>query len=285
MNEVNDTTIVSNAKHVWLESQASSSTENFQSGIGLSLSSEEHVSKTFSAQNSINPIVTAAMPLLSLASKLYNSENYDDIAKLHANLTHEIKAFETQSKNFGVRSENILAARFVLCALFDEIILNTAWGNETSWGNYKLLPSFQHESDADEKFFTILNRLSADAAIYIDILELMYLSLNIGYCGKYRFLDNGLQYRSVLMDKLYHTIRMQRGEFSKNLSLPPSAIVKKLTTPIRRFKPWKTLIITTLLLVGISVGFHYLVNINATTINQNLDQLIQPLHQQTRNSS
>ncbi|MCW5590120.1 MAG: type IVB secretion system protein IcmH/DotU [Legionellales bacterium] len=227
---------------------------------------------TFSAKQGINPLVTAANPLLSLASQLHLQTHYHDIHQLHADLVHEIRAFSTRAKQLNIKSETIQVARYVICALFDEIILQSAWGNETLWGKYRLLATFKHDAEADERFYTILNRLCQDAVIYIDIIELMYLSLSVGFFGKYRFAEQGVAKRSELMDKLYHLIRMQRGEFSQNLSLPPPA--QHCLKQRKPFSPLRNLLITASLLIILCVGFNVMIQVSSAPLQQHLQQII-----------
>lgn len=248
----------------WLPNTANHHNSEFEFGCYQPL--------TFTAKQGINPLVTASAALLSLASQLHLQSDYEDTHTLHEHLVYELRAFTTSAKQLGISSDIIQAARYSLCALFDEMILNSAWGNETNWGQYRLLAKFEQAEQADEQFYAMLNKLCTDPTTYIDIIELMYLCLSIGFVGKYRFSDDGVAKRSELMDRLYHLIRMQRGEFSKKLSLPPPPAEYQRKTKV--FTPWRSLIITSVVLVGLCFGFNFLIQNNSTSLKHNLSQII-----------
>lgn len=185
----------------------------------------------------INGLVTAGEPIFSLLNKLRFTTEYADIAQLHEHLAHEIRVFEIHAKNAGYRSEMIQAARYALCALSDEIIMQTSWGRASSWHNYKMLMLFHLEPSADERFFHILERLQEDALVYLDILELFYLCLSMGFMGSYRHTDGGLHSIASIRDNLYHLLRLHRGEFSKLLSTPLANLPAATKHAQRLFNP------------------------------------------------
>lgn len=219
------------------------------------------LSSTFSYEVSatINPLVTAAAPLLTLATQLQEQRHAPDLKTLHTTLCQEIKTFETKTRASGYSSTISLAARYFLCALLDEMIIHTLWGDH-HWNAYTLLNTFQHESSSDERFFAILERSSEDAITNIDLLELAYLCLSMGYQGKYRKTSDNAAL-TTLMDKLYQLIREVRGEFSKCLFITP--IVKPIFKPKRWYTRWRlpplwaVLLVTIVVLFSIYLPYHH----------------------------
>ncbi len=175
-------------------------------------------SKVYTATLGINPLIAAASTLFTLAAKLRESEAYTDINGLYQQLTHEIRAFENNAQAQKYRSDIILVARYVLCALLDEIILNTSWGKISNWERHKLLITFHSEQNGDERFFAILDRIIEDPALHIDLLELLYLCLNYGFEGKYRYQENGRAMLETIIDRLFERIRYQRGDIKKDFT-------------------------------------------------------------------
>ena len=82
----------------------------------------------FDVSIAINPLAAACAPLLSIATKLRDQDQSPNLPKLYESLSLEIKLFEEKAYSLGYRSPVILAARYFLCALIDEIISCTAWG-------------------------------------------------------------------------------------------------------------------------------------------------------------
>jgi type VI secretion system protein ImpK len=222
--------------------------------------------KTFTVSCGINPLVTAASPLLSIAGKLRNADHYADIDSLYHGLIHEIKAFEHQALSQGYRSEVILVARYILCATLDDLILHTTWGNSSDWGHQTLLMAFQKETNGEERFFVILERLNEDPALHIDMLELIYLCLSLGFQGKYRQGNDHKNILDEIIDDLYQAIRWQRGTLSKQLlvrsSTPPATVATQHAPAIKDPVPWGliSLLLLTLLftvIISIRYGLHH----------------------------
>lgn len=231
-------------------------------------------SKLFSITAHINPLVNAAGTLLAIASALQNLTTPPDMTQLYLDLCHEIKAFENKAQAANYRSQNILAARYILCTLIDEIILKTLWGTHSQWKNKNLLITFQNEPWGGERFFVILERCCEDPTLHIDLLELMYISLSMGYEGKYSHLEKGYQQLNIVIDTLYEIIQQQRGEFSQKLFLQPFTNVITNNKLRHWLLPTFICIIATFtLLTIIYISFNHRLHTHAATIFQQLQQL------------
>ena len=177
--------------------------------VNLTAATSYYRSKLFTTFHSINPLI--APPY----------------STLHKNLVHEMKAFECQTQNHGYRANTILAARYVLCALADELILNTQTDDKLEWKKQTLLQTFQCESSGSDRFFLILERSREDPLLYIDLLELIYVCLRFDFKGKFRDKLKGHEELQCLTDNLYHCIREQRGDISNALSDYKPGTIKK----------------------------------------------------------
>ena len=172
-------------------------------------------SKSFTVNSTVNPLVALAMPILTTAANLSELAESPNLSELQHDLSYEISAFENAAHARGYRSQLILAARYQLCAFVDECVMQSTWGKKVQWHEHSLLQQFQHEAWGGERFFLILDRCLEDARLYIDMLELSYFCLKSGYKGK--FLTEHSDELTQIHDKLYRTIRHQRGEMSKQL--------------------------------------------------------------------
>jgi type IV/VI secretion system ImpK/VasF family protein len=171
--------------------------------------------KAFAATIGINNLINAADPLFMFVTKLRKITVAPDPSSLQQNLHHEIKAFEHKMQNLGYHTKIILAARHILCLFLEEMISKTSWGQ--SGYKFNLLNSSHSDDHQNDRFFLILDKSLTDAAGHLDILELIYVCLRFGYEGKYRDIEKGYPELRLATDNLYHTIREQRGEFSKSL--------------------------------------------------------------------
>jgi type VI secretion system protein ImpK len=133
-----------------------------------------------------NPIVQAAAPLLTLGARLSTVVQQANIATLRQQAIQEVRSFEERMRTSGVAPEDSVVARYILCTFVDSAVLNTPWGAQGDWAGQSLLVVFHKEVSGGEKFFEILERLRANPARYIDLIELAYVCLALGYEGKFR---------------------------------------------------------------------------------------------------
>ena len=200
-------------------------------------------SNAFTTSIGINPLIAAAMPLLSQVSEIEQRQDTVNSQRLFEELQHEIKAFENSAHINGYRSQMILAARYLLCALLDEFI--TAYHPQLNWEQHSLLGFFQHETWGGERFFIILERSCEDPACYTDLLELGYVCLSLGYQGKY---TGPTQLRELghFIDQLYQIIEKQRGEQQPTLTCNLNTTKKSRW----RLPPWWVVAISCGMILG-----------------------------------
>lgn len=233
-------------------------------------------SKLFSVNAYVNPLVSAAAPLLVIASQLKNLTITPDLAVLYQDLIHEVKAFETKTQAQGYRTYAILAARYALCAMLDEIVLTIIGTSQNSWQYQNLLNTFQQNTSEDERFFIILERSCQDPALHIDLLELLYLCLSLGFEGKYREMHRGHAELAEITDKLYKIIRQERGEPAVKLSVQSTK--QTVTKTPSWVLPVSIIVVLTLaILITLYSSFNFYLNKKTAAIYEELTQL-QSLH-------
>lgn len=208
----------------------------------------------------LNPLASAAAPLLTLVTQLRHTLRHPDPEALRRQVIEEVKAFENRARGQGVSSEVTLSARYVLCSLVDETILGTPWGAESSWGSQGMLISFHKEAWGGEKFFALLDHLLRDPLAHLHLLELMYLCLTLGFEGRYRVMAGGQAALADLREKLYRVLRQQRGEYERELSPHWRGVVDR-HTPLSRSVPlWVLGTVAAALLLVLYVGFSFMLN-------------------------
>lgn len=212
------------------------------------------------AHSNRNLLTGAAISLLSLVAQLRNSSTHPDVAGLRASIIEEIKQFELKIKNQGVSSEQVQAARYALCTLLDETVLNTPWGCNSIWGTQSLLIFFHKESWGGEKFFLILKNCMQQPGTHLDLLELLYFCLCLGFEGRYRVEDHGLSKLEEIRENAYQIIQRQRGDVERALSLHWQGIKDKRNV-LTKFVPlWVIASVAAVVLMLSFLGFLYLIN-------------------------
>lgn len=233
-------------------------------------------SRLLNTSSGINPLISAASALLLCIANLYNQKTLLCAHDLYQTLIHETKAFETQAQTLGYRTETILIARYILCSTLDEKIHTDNWGEENSWYQYRLLSYFHDEDSGGERFFLILERLCNEPSAHIDLLELIYLCLNLGFMGKYQQMENGKFELDKILEKLYQCIRWQRGEIKKELLIreEPSLAEPHQKISSTRFLPIGiTFILASVLLLTLFVGFNFVMSISMGSLYQQLNNI------------
>jgi type VI secretion system protein ImpK len=185
----------------------------------------------------LNPLVQAASPILLLTGQLRGTISAMDVSGLRRHALEEIRRFEDQARASGVRNEIVLAARYALCAGLDEAVLSTPWGAQSEWAQHPLLVALHREAWGGEKFFEMLDRISVDPARHIDLMELQYLGLALGFTGKYQMLNRGHEQLADLQQDLYRKIRSARGPAAAELSLQWRGLEDRRNRLIR-YIPW-----------------------------------------------
>ncbi len=197
-----------------------------------------------------NPLVAAANPVLDLIPQIRATESHPSPTMLREHLVDEIRQFELRAQQAGLPNETILGARYCLCTALDEAAALTPWGAGV-WSSHSLLVTFHNETWGGEKFFQLLAKLSQNPSQHLDLLELLYYCLVLGFEGRYRVVDNGRGQLETLRQRLLHILRGARGEYARELSphwrdAPALAQVRRLPVPLWAFAALAVLVGLTL---------------------------------------
>ncbi len=185
----------------------------------------------------LNPLVQAASPLLRLAGQLRGTLTAPDVGGLRGYVRDEIRRFEERARASNVNNDTVLAARYVLCAAIDEAVLSTPWGAHSDWAQQTLLVELHGEAWGGERFFDMLDRISDKPDRHIDLMELQYLCLALGFEGRYQVQDRGQARLAEVRQVLYRKIRGYRGPTASELSLRWQGLQDRRNRLIR-YVPW-----------------------------------------------
>lgn len=227
------------------------------------------VSKEFIAAKG-NSLCAAASTLLNIAAELRRPHTNVDLAKLRQSLTIEINAFNLKAKNKNIDDNQITLARYILCAMLDEFVLDTPWGANSNWSEYSLLNTFHQDSSGGAKFFAILEKMQQSPALNLPLLELLYLCLCLGYLGKYRITTGGKEQLVSIKQQLFQQIEAQRKGIKTSLWSVPEPVDAKKVNKVKRVPFLKLSIITIVSLVVIFSIFKVTINSKA---NNTIEQL------------
>ncbi len=193
----------------------------------------------------LNPLESAAGPLLALLARLRSTIAHPAPASLRAQLLAWLRQFEERAEAAGVARNDVLLGRYVLCTALDEAVMSTPWGSTSEWGKQSLLITVHNEAWGGEKVFQLLDHCLQSPRERLYLLELLYLCMCLGFEGRYRV--NEQRYASelqALRERTSAAIRSARGEHERELSPHWRGLTLARDRLIQFMPPW----------VGVAIG-------------------------------
>lgn len=189
-------------------------------------------------QIGVNPLVASASVLLSTVPTIRRTLSHQNPLALREYLLRAMGDFEASARRANCSPEHILIGRYALCTMIDETVMVMPWGASSSWSRESLLVTLHKEGFGGEKFFLLLEKALEDPRRNLDLIELMYACMALGFEGRYRVVDNGRSQLEALRDRVFNIIRRERGEFDKDLSPHWRGVQKSGKPLVRRIPAW-----------------------------------------------
>jgi type VI secretion system protein ImpK len=220
-----------------------------------------HQAAPFIVADGINSLVSAAIPLLLLMIKLKETQlPQQQINTLRRQVLEEIIAFTNRAHTLECSPRLILAARYCLCTALDEVILSTSWGGQGNWANQTLLSTVQKETWGGERFFIILDEMTKAPQENLNLLELLYIILSLGFEGKYYSQEQSV--RDDIRHRLFGLIMQYREEPQKLLSPSLANMQPAISLAKGWLNNWKITVIS----IAVLILFYFIGNF-ATYLN------------------
>ena len=210
---------------------------------------------------SLNPLVQAAATLLSAAPRLRAMVRHPNPAALRDSLADSIRQFEVRARAIGLPNEQVVAARYVLCTLLDEAASSTPWGGSGVWSRQSLLVQFHNEGWGGEKVFQLLTRLAENPAQHRNLLELVYVTLSLGFEGRYGVQDNGSAQLADLRSRLAQMLRGLAGPAEPSLSIQWTGVAAAPQRLRDGIPMWVVAAAVALLLLLVFVALRFALNV------------------------
>jgi type VI secretion system protein ImpK len=226
----------------------------------------------------VNPLLELCHPILQLTAVFYTGDRGKSLPEdYQTNLTNTITALERRALAKQIPSLKLQHIKYAMVAFIDEAVLNSAWSFRTTWMGNPLQLQYFGEHTAGEGFFKHLTELRQAGTQFLDVLEIYYLCLQLGFQGMYRV--QGLEKLFSLHVDLCSQIETARGPIDPYLApqgLPQQNIVAKVG---RKLPFWIIASSTGVLLFCIYLGYSIAINHQAHKVLQNIatsrSQLIQ----------
>ncbi len=185
-------------------------------------------SKLFITDAFTNPLIAAASPIISLLERINIATQLPEIALLHENIQHEFLAFYSRLKAQHCSDEFFSIASYLLSATTDELLGKNYLRLSGQIESFKAFtPITIDDIGPEEHFFNILKQLIIEPEQFLDLIELTYYCLMVGFEGKYHLQTNSRSDLDNLIENLYQLIQKYRT--NQNHKLFKNYILK---TPI-----------------------------------------------------
>src|SRR5690554_1788660 len=93
----------------------------------------------------LGPVCDEASRLLSVANRLARAEAVEDMTHLRRQCMDLVRDYRAALKAADQSPETVDVASYCVCALLDEIVLNSQWGQGGQWAAASLLSEFHSQ--------------------------------------------------------------------------------------------------------------------------------------------
>lgn len=222
----------------------------------------------------LGPVCDSASKLLSLAVRLPRAEQVEDVAELRRQCMELVREYQANLKTVGQTEEAVETASYCVCALIDEIVLNSEWGENGHWAAHSLLSEFHSQTWSGAYFFDLV--ASARRTANTDVLMLQYLCLSLGFKGKYRVEARGQEELETLRDCLYHEICSARGTLGSPFEKTWEQKIQAGPGVVRGFPVWVGAAIAAMILLVFYLGFSQQLDSGAAPVLKAMSALATP---------
>jgi type VI secretion system protein ImpK len=220
---------------------------------------QERLATVMAAQN---PLLEAAQPLLRALADMPVSLGAEGLIEIHRLLEREVASLQSICSSAHIRHEHAVAASYCLCTALDEAANSTEWGGGKGgeagvWAGQQLAAKFHGDTKGGDKFFLLVGRLAASPQEHIDLLELMYQILGLGFEGRFGAAANGRRQLETVRHRLFGLLGTARGEVPQDLSPHWKGVGAGRFRLLRSVPVWVTASLLAMVLFGLFAWYKY----------------------------
>ncbi|OOG23476.1 hypothetical protein B1C78_11115 [Thioalkalivibrio denitrificans] len=197
----------------------------------------------------LNPYLECSANLFSLVSRLRCEDRGAGLPdSFRDSLLAGFDMLERRAFELQLPLSDVQDAKYALTAFVDEAVLSSDWPGRKAWMDKPLQIEFFGDHLAGERFFERVASLRQNAERHLDVLELYYVCLQLGFEGIYRI--RGVEQLMALQVDLRSQIETHRGAAEPKLS--PAGIPNQgFMARVQRDVPyWAIVSISAALVVG-----------------------------------
>ncbi|PSW16132.1 type IV secretion protein DotU [Photobacterium rosenbergii] len=193
------------------------------------------------SQSYDNRLLNACSDLLSYAVTVRRMQCPDDLYVFRAGLKQAITELKYKIAKLEYPPSVADKTCFLLAAMIDEQIVHSAWGEGAGWENQMLVSELFGIKNGGEQFYVVAERALLQPVLLVDLLELIFILLKVGFKGRYR--AGGQEQLSVLQQRLEEAVFARQRSYLFSERIPDVAVeegkvqqAKQPQKPIRVFR-------------------------------------------------
>lgn len=188
-----------------------------------------------------------------------------DVRTVQQRYDELLREFDAEGRRAGYEVAQVRLAMFALVAFVDELVLTSKHTVRAVWSDQPLQLTYFNENSAGEEFYVRLEAARrGDQARDVDVQEVFYLCLCLGFHGRYAGSSRAEKQRRSLMEQVASEIRSRRGAAGATLS--PHALQAATEVVSERLRPvWAVPIAVALVLLVLLVLWNVLLYQGAAT--------------------
>lgn len=213
--------------------------------------------------SSVNLLLESSASVFALTAQLKSFTDETALSKFRENTVTALDDMERISFEHEIGTSVIQDAKYALAAFVDESVLRSECPGRMIWMSEPLQLQFFGDHLAGENFFEKLTKIRQGGEQNIDLLELYYICLQMGFEGMYRM--RGLEALMALQVDLRSQIDGYRGITDPRLSpdgVPKSNIIASIS---RNVPYWVIGVVTLGMLFFSYAGYTVLLSNKVTT--------------------
>ena len=184
----------------------------------------------------INPLLECCASLFAYAALFKRA---DRGAKVNMKFRRVILAgfdeMERKAFEMKIPMQKVKEAKFALASYIDEVVLTSNWPGRMEWMSKTLQLTFFGEHLGGEGFFKHLNALRRAGDRFVDVMEVYYVCLQLGFEGMYKL--RGLEQLMALQVDLRSQIEGYR-KYTDNRLSPDGTPKESVMATMRREIPY-----------------------------------------------
>jgi type VI secretion system protein ImpK len=220
--------------------------------------------------SSVNHLLECSALVFALTAKLRRNAAVKSLHEFREQITESFKVLESMALEREIATSTIQDAKYALAAYVDEAVLASEYPERMTWMSNPLQLEVFGDHLAGENFFMKLNALRQGGEKNLEILELYYTCLQLGFEGMYRM--RGLEALMALQVDLRSQIDGYRGIVDSKLApdgIPKTGIIARVS----RHVPYWVIGVLTIGLVFFSyTGYAVILSKKVDGSLQRLDQ-------------